>query len=61
MYLPENNEQMYDILAELRLYAAMNDLPALAEKLDDALFILLAESRDPASRTRALAVMNETL
>jgi hypothetical protein len=61
MYLPENHEQMYDILAELRLYAAMNGLPALAERLDDAMFILLAEPRDPEARTRALAVMSETL
>lgn len=61
MYLPENNEQMYDILVELRLYAAMNGLPALAERLDDAIFILLAEPRDPDARSRALAVMNETV
>jgi hypothetical protein len=59
MYLPENNEQMYDILAELRLYAAMNGLPALAERLDDAIFILLSEPRGPDARTRALAAMSE--
>jgi hypothetical protein len=45
MYMPENNDQMYDILSELRVYAAMNNLPALAEKLDDALVLLRAESR----------------
>jgi len=61
MYLPENNEQMYDILAELRLYAAMNGLPALAERLDDAMIILLSEPRDPKARTRALSVMSDTL
>ncbi len=61
MYLPENNEQMYDILAELRLYAAMNGLPALAERLDDAMFMLLAEPLGTESRSRALAVMSETL
>ena len=27
MYLPENNAQMFDILSELRVYAAMNGLP----------------------------------
>jgi hypothetical protein len=45
MYLPENHDQMFDILSELRLYAAMNGLPRLAEKLDDALMILAAEGR----------------
>jgi hypothetical protein len=54
MYLPENNEQLFDILAELRVYAAMNSLPHLAEELDDALVLLRAEARrrgaDAASR-----------
>ncbi len=45
MYLPENNEQMFDILSELRVYAAANSLPGLAEELDDALIQLEAESR----------------
>ena len=40
MYLPENNTQMFDILTDLRVYAAMNGLPQLAEKLDDALDVL---------------------
>lgn len=43
MYLPENNSQMFDILSELRVYAAMNGLHALAERLDDALIILSQE------------------
>jgi hypothetical protein len=42
MYLPENHAQMFDILSELRVYAAMNGLPSLAEKLDDALVLLAA-------------------
>ena len=45
MYLPESNAQMHDILSELRLYAAMNRLPALAESLDDALVLLETEAR----------------
>ena len=45
MYLPENNAQMFDILSELRLYAAMNALPGLAEELDDALMLLATEGR----------------
>lgn len=45
MYLPENNAQLFDILSELRLYAAMNRLPQLAEKLDDALLLLETEAR----------------
>ena len=45
MYLPENHAQMFDILTELRVYAAMNGLPGLAEKLDDALLLLQAETR----------------
>jgi hypothetical protein len=36
---------MFDILTDLRVYAAMNGMPQLAEKLDDALLLLLAESR----------------
>jgi hypothetical protein len=45
MYLPENHAQMFDILTELRVYAAMHRLPNLAEKLDDALVLLEAEAR----------------
>ena len=38
---------MFDILTELRIYAAMNGMPKLAERLDDALMLLLAEGRNP--------------
>lgn len=55
MYLPENNAQMFDILAELRVYAAMNALPGLAERLDDALMTLMAEGSRPPARDRAAA------
>ena len=48
MYLPENDAQMYDILSALRTYAAMNNMPRLAESLDDALTLLAAEVRRPA-------------
>ena len=47
MYLPETNAQMFDILTELRIYAAMNGMPQLAERLDDAMMLLLAEGRNP--------------
>ncbi len=50
MYLPENDAQMSDILSELRLYAAMNQLPGLAEELDDAILILETETRRNAAR-----------
>lgn len=53
MYLPEDDAQMYDILAELRLYAAMNALPRLAEELDDALVLLRTETLRQAARTGA--------
>lgn len=43
MYLPEDNEQMFEILAELRVYAAMNAYTLLAEELDDALVLLQSE------------------
>jgi hypothetical protein len=36
---------MFDILTDLRVYAATNRMPLLAEKLDDALLLLQAESR----------------
>ena len=53
MYLPETNAQMFDILTELRIYAAMNGMPKLAERLDDALMLLLAEGRNPTRPPRA--------
>lgn len=56
MYLPENNAQMFDILAELRVYAAMNGLSGLAERLDDALMTLTTEGRRPPARDRAAAL-----
>jgi hypothetical protein len=52
MYLPENDAQMFDILSELRTYAAANDMRRLVETLDDALMLLAAEARAPA---RAIA------
>lgn len=61
MYLPEDHAQMFDILADLRIYAAMNGLPGLAEKLDDALLLLLAESRAPARPAPVGATAQETL
>ncbi len=54
MYLPENDNQMFDILGELRLYASLNKLPGLAEKLDDALVTLVVER----SRATALAAQS---
>jgi hypothetical protein len=48
MYLPETNAQMFDILTELRVYAAMNGMPKLAERLDDAMMLLVAEGRSPS-------------
>jgi hypothetical protein len=42
---------MYDILSELRVYAAMNALPQLAEMLDDSLVLLQAEGRHLQGRT----------
>lgn len=53
MYLPENNEQMFDILSDLRVYAATNALPGLAEELDDALIQLEAESRRVTAKIEA--------
>ncbi len=43
MYLPENHDQMYDILSALRVYAASNALDGLAERLDDAMVTLMTE------------------
>jgi len=53
MYLPESNVQLFDILAELRVYAAMNALPGVAEKLDDALILLRTEAIRTPDRRRA--------
>ncbi len=59
MYLPESNAQMFDILTDLRTYAAQNGLPHLAEKLDDALLLLVSESR--ARRPEPGVAAHETL
>jgi hypothetical protein len=61
MYLPETNAQMFDILTELRIYAAMNGMPGLAERLDDALVLLLAEGRSPTRPVRAGATALDTI
>jgi hypothetical protein len=61
MYLPESHAQMFDILSELRIYAAMNGLPQLAEKLDDALMLLSAEARVAAMPRRAAPAAKDTL
>lgn len=50
MYLPEDHRQMYDILTELRVYAAANGMEQLAEKLDDAMILLVVEGRDALAR-----------
>lgn len=55
MYLPENDAQMQDILAELRLYAQMHGMTALAEELDDAIFLLAVEARRAEGRRAAAA------
>ncbi|HMQ94139.1 MAG TPA: hypothetical protein PKA33_05820 [Amaricoccus sp.] len=55
MYLPENDAQMFDILTELRVYAAMNSLPRLAESLDDALVLLASDNRCGAREAVAAA------
>jgi hypothetical protein len=60
MYLPESHAQMFDILTELRIYAAMNGLPGLAEKLDDALLLLQAESQR-RGRPRPAPVAQDTV
>ncbi len=61
MYLPENHAQMFDILSELRTYAAMNGLPRLAEELDDALMLLAAEGGVRAEANRRAAAATETV
>lgn len=61
MYLPESHKQMFDILSDLRIYAAMNDMPHLAEKLDDALMLLLAEGGDPSLARSGGLVTKDTV
>jgi hypothetical protein len=61
MYLPENNSQMFDILTDLRVYAATNALPQLAEKLDDALLLLLAEARVSVVSSQAGVIAQDKL
>lgn len=58
MYLPEDHRQMYDILTELRVYAAANGLEQLAEKLDDAMVLLVIEGRDALARAAAPAAQD---
>lgn len=53
MYLPENDAQMFDILAELRVYAQTHGLPKLAEELDDALALLAIETARKARKAAA--------
>lgn len=58
MYLPEDHRQMYDILTELRIYAATNGLQQLAEKLDDAMVLLVVEGREALARQAASAAQD---
>jgi hypothetical protein len=60
MYLPENHAQMYDILSELRTYAATSGLSQLAEELDDAL-MLLAREASAGAADRHTAAATETV
>lgn len=53
MYLPEDDAQMFDILAVLRVYARLNGLPNLAEELDDAIAFLALETRRNARKAAA--------
>jgi hypothetical protein len=50
MYTPENHNQMFEILAALRTYAAATAMPDLAEMMDDALVRLADEGRDALAR-----------
>ena len=61
MYLPENHAQMFDILTELRTYAATSGLPRLAEELDDALLLLATEARGRAADRRRAGAGTETV
>ena len=58
MYLPEDHRQMYDILTELRVYAAANGLEQLAETLDDAMVLLVTEGRGALARSAAPAAQD---
>ncbi|MFT3973172.1 MAG: hypothetical protein QM699_06905 [Amaricoccus sp.] len=49
---------MYDILTELRIYAAANGLEQLAEKLDDAMVLLVIEGRGALARAAAPAAQD---
>lgn len=61
MYLPENHAQMFDILCELRVYAAMNNLGKLAEGIDDALVLLASGTgAAPGSTSVRLRVVPST-
>ncbi len=53
MYLPENDAQMFEILSDLRVYANLNAMPALAEQIDDALIVLTIEALRNQSRRAA--------
>ena len=53
MYLPEDHRQMFDILSELRVYAAANGMEQLAEQLDDAMVLLMVEGRSALARANA--------
>jgi hypothetical protein len=61
MYLPENHAQMYDILSELRIYAAMNGLAHLAEELDDALVLLAADGQCGGKTLRPVPAAHDKL
>jgi hypothetical protein len=52
---------MFDILTELRIYAAMKGMPHLADRLDDAMILLLAVGRNPTRPLRAGATALDTL
>lgn len=51
------SDWIIDVLADLRCFAQANDLPLLAEQLDDTALIAVAEiaSRDERSTTRGHA------
>jgi hypothetical protein len=51
---------MFDILTELRLYAAMNGLPQLAEMLDDALMLLATQGALGADAAAAAPAVQDT-
>jgi len=59
MYLPENDAQLRDILIAIRLYAAENGLPLLAEEIDDALVVLETETRRAAAAARGTRAASE--